>query len=290
VFPQLSDIQAAYPNLDPKLLGDDIAFPAMLRFLPAGFAGLMVGGLIAAASSTILTHLNWGASYLVHDFYRRFIRRNAGEKHYVLMGRAATVLLFVCSSLLTLVLGTAKSAFDIILLVGAGTGLLYLVRWFWWRVNAWCEIVAMVSSFMISVYWFWYNSHSGNIGTAEQLLITVCLTTICWLAAAYLAPATNASTLIDFFRKVRPAGPGWEHIRRAAGISAAEARVSEDHIPLALLGWVSGCAMIWSALFAVGNCLYGRETMAALLFAVFLLSGWVVIFAFNRLWSNRKES
>jgi hypothetical protein len=110
------------------------------------------------------------------------------------------------------------------------------------------------------------------------------------LAAAYLAPATNASTLIDFFRKVRPAGPGWDHIRRAAGISAAEARVSEDHIPLALLGWVSGCAMIWSALFAVGNCLYGRETMAALLFAVFLLSGWVVIFAFKRLWSNRKES
>jgi solute:Na+ symporter, SSS family len=290
VFPQLSDIQAAYPNLDPKLLGDDIAFPAMLRFLPAGFAGLMVGGLIAAASSTILTHLNWGASYLVHDFYRRFIRRNADEKHYVLMGRAATVLLFVCSSLLTLVLGTAKSAFDIILLVGAGTGLLYLVRWFWWRVNAWCEIVAMVSSFTISVYWFWYNSHDGSLGTAEQLLITVGLTTICWLLAAYLAPPTDASTLIAFFRKVRPAGPGWEHVRRAAGISAAAARASEDYIPLALLGWVSGCAMIWSALFAVGNYLYGRLTLAVILFVVFLLSGSVVIYAFNRLWSNRKQS
>jgi SSS family solute:Na+ symporter len=290
VFPQLSDIQAAYPNLDPKLLGDDIAFPAMLRFLPAGFAGLMVGGLIAAASSTILTHLNWGASYLVHDFYRRFIHRNAGEEHYVLMGRAATMLLFVCSSLLTLVLGTAKSAFDIILLVGAGTGLLYLVRWFWWRVNAWCEIVAMVSSFTISVYWFWYNSHGGSLGTAEQLLITVGLTTIGWLLAAYLAPDTDASTLIGFFRKVRPAGPGWEHVRRAAGISAAAARASEDHIPLALLGWVSGCAMIWSALFAVGNYLYGRVTMAVMLFVVFLLSGSVVIYAFNRLWSNREQS
>jgi solute:Na+ symporter, SSS family len=290
VFPQLSDIQAAYPNLDPKLLGDDIAFPAMLRFLPAGFAGLMVGGLIAAASSTILTHLNWGASYLVHDFYRRFIRRNAGEKHYVLMGRAATVLLFVCSSLLTLVLGTAKSAFDIILLVGAGTGLLYLVRWFWWRVNAWCEIVAMVSSFTISVYWFWYNSHGGSLGTAEQLLITVGLTTIGWLVTAYLAPATDASTLIAFFTKVRPAGPGWEHVRRAAGISAAAARASEDHIPLALLGWVSGCAMIWLALFAVGNYLYGRLTIAVMLFIGFLLSGSVVIYAFNRLWSNREQS
>ena len=206
------------------------------------------------------------------------------------MGRAATVLLFVCSSLLTLVLGTAKSAFDVILLVGAGTGLLYLVRWFWWRVNAWCEIVAMVSSFMISVYWFWYNSHGGNLGTAEQLLITVALTTICWLLAAYLAPATDASTLIAFFRKVRPAGPGWEHVRRAASISAAEARTSEDHIPLALLGWVSGCAMIWSVLFAVGNYLYGRVTIAVMLFVVFLLSGLVVIYVFNRLLSNREQS
>src|SRR5580698_9728442 len=116
IFPHLSDIQAAYPNLDPKLLGNDIAFPAMLKFLPVGFVGLMVGGLIAAASSTILTHLNWGASYLVHDFYRRFVVRTASEKHYVLMGRFATVFIFVCASLITLVLNTAKDTFDVILL------------------------------------------------------------------------------------------------------------------------------------------------------------------------------
>ena len=147
VYPELSDIQRAFPNLDPRLLGHDIAYPAMLKFLPAGFVGLMVGGLIAANSSTILTHLNWGASYLVHDFYRRFIRRDADEKHYVMAGRVATVGLFFASSALVFVLDTAKDAFDIILQVGAGTGLLYLVRWFWWRVNAWCEVVAMVSSF-----------------------------------------------------------------------------------------------------------------------------------------------
>ena len=123
----------------------------MLKFLPAGFIGLMVGGLIAANSSTILTHLNWGASYLVHDFYRRFIKRDATERHYVMAGRLATVLLFVCSSVTVYLLDSAKDAFDIILQIGAGTGLLYLVRWFWWRVNAWCEIVAMASSFLTSV-------------------------------------------------------------------------------------------------------------------------------------------
>src|SRR6187399_2559642 len=131
VYPELSDIQRTFPNLDPSLLGHDIAYPAMLTFLPAGFLGLMVGGLIAANSSTILTHLNWGASYLVHDFYRRFIRRDADELHYVKVGRMATILLFVCSSGMVYLLDSAKDNFDIMLQVGAGTGLLYLVRWFW---------------------------------------------------------------------------------------------------------------------------------------------------------------
>ena len=118
VYPQLSDIQKAFPDLDPALLGHDIAYPAMLKFLPAGFVGLMVGGLVAANSSTILTHLNWGASYLVHDFYRRFVSKDASEKHYVFAGRMATVLLFVISSALVFVLDTAKDTFDIILQVG----------------------------------------------------------------------------------------------------------------------------------------------------------------------------
>src|ERR1700683_295496 len=151
VYPQLSDIQKAFPHLDPKLLGNDIAFPAMLVFLPVGFVGLMVGGLIAAASSTILTHLNWGASYLVHDFYRRFVNRDAAEHHYVIAGRVATIILFVCSSALVFCLDTAQESFNLILRVGAGTGLLYLVRWFWWRVTAWCEIVAMIGSFLVAV-------------------------------------------------------------------------------------------------------------------------------------------
>src|SRR5262245_27008192 len=151
VFPELKDIQAAFPGADPRLIGHDSAFPAMLMFLPTGFAGLMVGGLIAANSSTILTHLNWGSSYLVHDFYRRFISPNASERHYVNVGRICTVFLYVAAGLLGLTLESAQGAFQVIISIGAGTGLLYLLRWFWWRINAWCEVVAMISSFGISV-------------------------------------------------------------------------------------------------------------------------------------------
>ena len=146
IYPQLSDISATFPQLDRSLLGNDIAYPAMMRFLPAGFLGLVVAGTLAAYRSTIETHLNWGTSYLVHDFYRRFLRPGLSEKHYVLVGRLTTAGLMICAALMTYALGTAKEAFDLILSIGAGTGLLYLLRWFWWRVSAWSEIAAMVSS------------------------------------------------------------------------------------------------------------------------------------------------
>jgi Na+/proline symporter len=280
VYPQLSDIQAAFPKLDSSLLGHDIAYPAMLKFLPVGFVGLMVGGLIAANSSTILTHLNWGASYLVHDFYRRFINDSAEEKHYVLMGRIATIVLFFLSSGLVFVLDTAKDAFDIILQVGAGTGLLYLLRWFWWRINAWCEVVAMVSSFLISVS-LQYTAYSSS----TKLLITIASTTACWLLAAYFAPPTDKQTLIDFYRKVRPAGPGWEPIRQASGLSTEDLKQTGDSLPLALVGWFAGCTMIWSALFTVGNFLYGRTGAALALGAVFVVSTLVVLRVVKRLWA-----
>jgi Na+/proline symporter len=178
VYPRLSDIQAAFPHLDPRLLGHDIAFPAMLKFLPVGFIGLMVGGLIAANSSTILTHLNWGASYLVHDFYRRFIRKDRSEKHYVAVGRIATIILFFGSSGMVYLLDTAKDAFDIILQIGAGTGLLYLVRWFWWRVNAWCEVVAMVVSFAVSIGILILARLGYPMSTHVALLATIAVTSV----------------------------------------------------------------------------------------------------------------
>jgi SSS family solute:Na+ symporter len=285
VYPQLSDIQAAFPALDPHLLGHDIAFPAMLKFLPVGFIGLMVGGLIAANSSTILTHLNWGASYLVHDFYRRFIRKGETEKHYVTVGRFVTLGLFFAASGTVFLLDTAKDAFDIILQVGAGTGLLYLVRWFWWRVNAWCEVVAMISSFAVSVGILIMNKSGMPISTHIALMITVAFTTICWLLTAYLGPATDRKTLVEFYKKVRPFGPGWKQIRSEAALLEGPPAAG-DNIPMALLGWVAGCAAIWSSLFAVGNFLYGRMTYALALLLIFLVSGGGLFYVFNRLWTS----
>jgi SSS family solute:Na+ symporter len=290
VYPNLSDIQAAFPHLDPTLIGHDTAFPAMLKFMPVGFIGLMVGGLIAANSSTILTHLNWGASYLVHDFYQRFIKRGMPEKHYVMAGRVATVILFILSSSLVFVLDSAKDAFDVILQIGAGTGLLYLLRWFWWRINAWCEVVAMVSSFLVSLILLILAKNGVHFSTHVALLLTIGVTTVCWVTTAYVGPETDRQVLIDFYKKARPFGPGWVKIRKDAGLEEGwgGARAEGDNIPLALVGWVSGCTMIWSALFAVGSILYGRTGSAILLLLTFAVSGTILTYVVQRLWSGSK--
>jgi Na+/proline symporter len=284
IFPELADIKAAFPQADPSLIGHDSAFPAMLKFLPAGFVGLMVGGLIAANSSTILTHLNWGSSYLVHDFYRRFVRADADEKHYVNVGRACTVALYAVAALLSLVLESAQNAFEILISIGAGTGLLYLLRWFWWRINAWCEVVAMVSSFAISVFFFALRQTGHALPFAHTVLYSVAFTTLCWLVTAFVTAPTSRERLVAFYKKVHPAGPGWTPIREAAGISASDARRHSDHMGRATLGWICGCATIWSSLFAIGNFLYGRTTIALVLTGVFIVSGGVLIAVINRLW------
>jgi SSS family solute:Na+ symporter len=286
VYPQLSDIQTDFPHLDPSLIGHDIAYPAMLRFLPVGWIGLMLGGLIAANSSTILTHLNWGASYLVHDFYRRFINTGAPDSHYVKAGRVATVLLFVGSSATVFALDTAAASFNIILQVGAGTGLLYLVRWFWWRVTAWCEIVAMVSSFVVSIVLLVLAKNGAPVPSAQALVLTVAVTTVCWIATAYLGPKTDQQVLIDFYKKVRPFGPGWRAVREQAGISAAQEAIDAEsgNFPLALLGWFTGCTLIWSALFTVGNFLYGRTGYALALLAIATVSAAILARIVAKLW------
>jgi Na+/proline symporter len=284
IFPELKDIQAAFPLADPRLIGHDSAFPAMLKFLPVGFAGLMMGGLIAANSSTILTHLNWGSSYLVHDFYRRFIKPDADEKHYVKVGRIATVGLYVFAALLSLTLQSSQEAFEVLISIGAGTGLLYLLRWFWWRINAWTEVVAMISSFAISVVFFVMRKTGHALPFAHTVLYSVALTTFCWLVAAYLTPPTSRERLISFYRKVHPSGPGWRVIREAAGITEAEGALESDRMGQATIGWIAGCLTIWSSLFATGNFLYGRYPLAFLLTGVFIVSGLVLISVINRLW------
>ncbi|MGJ5820532.1 sodium:solute symporter family protein [Paludibaculum fermentans] len=286
IYPELSDIQKAFPHVDPSLVGHDIAYPAMLKFLPTGFIGLMVGGLVAANSSTILTHLNWGASYLVHDFYRRFLKPGETEKHYVKAGRWATVLLFVVSSAMVFVLQTAQDNFNIMLQVGAGTGLLYLLRWFWWRITAWCEIVAMVSSFAASIGFLILHKNGIVLGTYKELLLTIGFTTLCWVITALFGPQTDHDKLISFYRLVHPIGPGWTEIRRLAGVDPVEAAAyaRQDNIPLAMVGWVTGVSVIWSGLFLVGNFLYGRMDYVAMLTATLAVSGTILVLVIRRLW------
>ena len=268
IYPQLSDISATFPNLDRSLLGNDIAYPAMMRFLPAGFLGLVVAGTLAAYRSTIETHLNWGTSYLVHDFYRRFLRPGLSEKHYVLVGRLTTAGLMICAAFMTYALATAREAFELILSIGAGTGLLYLLRWFWWRISAWSEIAAMASSFVVALGFFIARKGGFQISAEASLLITVGVTTVVWLATTLLGPSTDAATLERFYTLVRPAGPGWRPIAERSGITGAR-----DSLSQALLGWVLGCAFVYSGLFGTGSLLYGRMPQFAMWLVVFIVSG-----------------
>lgn len=286
VFPQLKDIQAAFPGADPRLIGHDSAFPAMLMFMPTGYIGLMVGGLIAANSSTILTHLNWGSSYLVHDFYRRFIRHDATEHHYVRVGRLCTVGLYFGAAAISYLLDSAQDAFQVLISIGAGTGLLYMLRWYWWRINAWCEVAAMVSSFAISVAFLGMARAGHPLPFADSVIYSVAFTTVIWLLTAFVTAPTSRERLHAFYLKVHPAGPGWTKIRVEAGVSAEEAARHTDPLGKATLGWISGCLTIWSSLFALGEFLYGRVQPALILTAVFVVSGSVLIYVMNTLWDR----
>jgi Na+/proline symporter len=281
VYPTLDDIARTFPYVDPGLIGHDMAYPAMLRFLPAGLLGLMVAGLLSAYVSTISTHLNWGTSYLVHDLYRRFLRPDAAEAHYVLMGRVTTALLMLVAGLLTFALDTASATFQLLLSVGAGTGLLYLLRWFWWRVNAWSEIAAMVSSFIVAVTFFVLNKAGFGVAAHHSLLITVATTTIVWVAVTLLTEPTDRATLVRFYRLVRPAGRGWGPVAAEAGVGP-----SPDSLPQALLGWVLGCAFVYAALFGTGSFLYGRTAQGLLWLAVFTVSGLGLLRIVPRLWAG----
>ena len=279
VYPQLSDIAQTFPYVDPALIGHDMAYPAMLRFLPHGMLGVMVAGLLAAYVSTMSTHLNWGTSYLVHDFYRRFVHGGADDRHYVAVGRIVTALLMVVAAGMTFVLDTARASFDLMLSVGAGTGLIYLLRWFWWRVNAWSEIAAMVSSFVVAVAFFVAGRNGHPVDAYVSLLITVGTTTVVWVTVTLLTQPTDRPTLVEFYRLVRPSGPGWRSVRAEAGVGP-----SPDSLTQSMLGWVLGCTFVYAALFGVGSALYGRYPQALMWAAAFMISGIGLLRLLPRMW------
>jgi solute:Na+ symporter, SSS family len=259
VYPSLDDIARALPHVDRALIGHDMAYPAMMRFLPPGLLGVMIAGLLSAYISTIATHLNWGTSYIVNDLYRRFLKPGESEKHYVLMGRLMTAALMIVAAALTFVLETAQASFNLLLSVGAGTGLLYLLRWFWWRINAWSEIAAMASSFVVALGFFVAGKQGAAIPPHVSLLISIAITSTVWLAATWLTRPTDEAVLVSFYRRVRPAGPGWRRVAAAAGLGP-----SRDTLAAPILASLLGVAAIYGTLFATGAWLYGRPAQAAM--------------------------
>jgi Na+/proline symporter len=279
VFPTVADISRALPHVDPALLGHDMAYPAMLTFLPSGLLGLMVAGLLSAYVSTISTHLNWGTSYLVHDWYRRFVRPDRDERHYVLAGRISTALLMLTAAVFTLLLQTARASFDLLLTVGAGTGLLYLLRWYWWRINAWSEIAAMASSFLLALALFVAQRRGLALPSHLTLLSTIAITTAVWVATAVLTAPTDAADLDRFYRLARPAGPGWRRVRaRCPDVS------SPDDPSDALLGWFAGIASVYGVLFGAGHVLFGHAVSAGVSLLIAAAGAVALLRVLPRLW------
>lgn len=257
VYPTLDSIQAAFPHLDPSILRHDLAYPAMLVFLPHGLLGLVVASLAAAYMSTISTHLNWGASYVVDDFYRRFIAHGREERHYVRVGRATTVGLIILAGIVSLWLENALQAFQILLQIGAGTGLVFLLRWFWWRVNAWSEVAAMVVSFLVAVYFQFIHGALGlePLVPSLQLVVGVALTTVGWLTVTLLTPPAAMETLRSFYQEIRPFGKGW---RRILGLGPEDPGPPAGGVAAGFLGWFLGVATVYGTLFGTGFLLYGN--------------------------------
>ena len=292
IYPDLASIKAEFPNIKDQYLGDDIAYPAMLTKLSTGWLGLVVASLIAAIMSTLSTHLNWGASYLVNDFYKRFILPNSSEEHLVAMGRWITAGLMILSAIMaTTILENATQAFDILLLSGAGSGAIYLLRWFWWRINAWTEIVAMASATVMAFVLVlfvpdaWVETSLLD-AAAVKLLIAVSFTSLVWIATTYLTKPESMETLIRFYEQVQPGGPGWKKVIDAAekqDILFSEEQKGWD-LPQGLLSVAFGTLGIYAALFSTGNFIYGKWAWGLGLMFISLTSSFLVI----RVWKQLK--
>ena len=268
IFPELSDIQEAFPNLPADKLGHDVAYPAMLSLLPSGLLGLVATSLIAAFMSTMSTQLNLGASYLVNDFYHRFIKPNASDKDLVRVGRIFTVLSIFLGAGLGLLLTSAGQAFTLLLMIGAGTGLIYILRWFWWRINAYTEIVAMISSLVIAAY---FNFGNSALEEWEKIVFGAILTTLVWIVATFVTPPDDEKTLQNFVKKINPGGPGW---------SRYTASTTDTWIlPKGILLMILGCIVVYSILIGVGQLIYGNA-MGYLLLGISIISA----FGLKKLW------
>jgi Na+/proline symporter len=290
VFPDLPSIKEAFPQVSDGKLGHDLAYPAMLTFLPPGFLGLIMASLAAAYMSTISTHLNWGASYIVNDFYKRVINPAASEKTLVNVGRLSTVVLMVISTLLALSFTNAAQVFEIILMFGAGSGLIFLLRWFWWRINAWSEIAAMSVSGVVSIMITFTpvgDAMFGDAGVFANYLkfpFVVLITTVSWLLVTFMTSPEKDETLIDFYEKIQPGGMGWNHVIKKSAESGRNIvkRTSGSNLSSGILASVVGTLLVYSVMFGTGYWLYGRYTLAIIMTVLVGVFGVIL----TRIWTG----
>jgi len=285
VFPDIASIQEAFPNVPENKLGHDLAYSAMLTKLPHGLLGLVLASLIAAYMSTISTHLNWGASYIVNDFYKQQINKTASEKTLVMVGRITTIVLMLLSALFALYLKNAEELFKIIIMFGAGTGLIFILRWFWWRINAWTEISAMIASGILSLLIKFTSlggilfGDSGIMPNWAQIPFVVIVTTIIWVIVTYATKPENSEVLRSFYKRTQPGGPGWSKIINDA--NAENINIVNDNggwsVPSGIVAMLLGCVLIYSCMFATGYWIYGEITLAFSFSASAIISGYLLI-------------
>ena len=279
VFPNIESLQEAFPN---TIVGNDLAYPAMISFLPSGLLGLLVASLIAAFMSTISTHLNWGSSYLVHDFYRRFFVKDKTEKHYVFMGRVFTVLLMIISAFFALFLNNSLQAFGIILQIGAGTGLIFILRWFWYRINVYSELTAMIVSFIVALAFEFVIPN--NFSVEEKLIIGVTITSISWIVITMITPPSSMETLQNFYKKIQPGGPGWKKVIEESelqGINIVGTKEKWD-VPSGILCMLFGSISVYSILFGIGYILYSQTTTGIM----FMIISVISVIALMKFWKR----
>jgi len=293
IFPDLESIRKAFPHIAEQYLKDDIAYPVMLTKLKSGWLGLVTASIIAAFMSTIGTHLNWGSSYVINDFYKRFVRKDAKDKELVLGGRICTVVLMVFAAIISLTfLRNATQAFDILLLSGAGTGAIYLLRWFWYRINAWTELVSMIVATIVAVVLvFGFEDNSLAMGPLDhstvRLLIAVVITTITWITTTLLTKPENKETLYSFYEATKPGGPGWKKVilmARAEGKDIeGNSKGKTWQMPIQILCVFIGCILIYSSLFSIGSFIYGKTVLGFVLLFCALVFTFILFKLLGRL-------
>lgn len=283
LYPDLESISKAFPNVDINIIGHDIAYPAMLLSLPKGLLGVVIASLIAAFMSTISTHLNWGSSYIVHDFYKRFIKPEASEKQLVNIGRLSTVFLMAFAALFSLALTNALDAFQILLQIGAGTGLIFILRWFWWRINAYSEITGMTVSFFMALYFQFIHGHFFTpLSSHIELVLGILITSVAWIAVTLLTQPSDTQVLINFYNKVTPYGFGWNKFKTTVLKQNTILNKGHDDFTKDLLSMFIGISIVYFSLFATGFFIYNELFSASVLALLTLL----LAIALFRLWKR----